>query len=191
MKELLRAAVVLVASILVAQLTPGQDFGPKIMPAAMSIDYNPLLWRGDDASFALDTIYGSRCEAELSKAVFSKSSNPNVQELAQTLGREEHRVYGRLRRMARTFNFHVPKQDPDSCQEASRLAELTGQELDAGYVAFLLKRSLSSISRFEAEIGKPVAPDNYSLRKFAQKTLPVLQEQKMMLEAEQRKLASK
>ena len=146
------------------------------------------MWRGDDARFALDTIYGSHCEIELSKVVVTKSSNPGVQELARTLGREEHTVYRRLRLMARTFNFHVAKQDPDSCREASRLAELTGEELDAGYIAFMLKRSTARISQFEAEIDKPMAPDNYSLRKFAKKTLPVLREQKVMLETAQDEL---
>lgn len=69
----------------------GQDAGSGVWPAAMSLDYNPLLWRGEDARFALDMLHGSQCEAALSKVVASRSSNPEVQALTRTLLSEEHK----------------------------------------------------------------------------------------------------
>lgn len=92
--------------------------------------------------------------------------------------------------MARTFNFRVPRWNSDDCRETSRLSELTGKDLDAGYLVFMLKRAPANISRFEAEIDTPMGPGNYSLRKFAQKTLPILREEMATVARTEKKIAT-
>lgn len=152
-----------------------QDSGPKIYPAAMSMDYNPLLWQGDDARFALDMLHSSHCVAEVSKVIADETQNPEVQTLAQTLAHEQGKLNRQLRNMARTLHFPLPsKQDLEQCAAGSRVRELSGQEMDSGYVNLLLKSSTANVSRFEEELSRPRTPSNWTLWKFAKNGLPMV-----------------
>src|SRR5690348_7020208 len=111
-------SVLLMATALDAQ---DRSSGPKIYPAAMSMDYNPLLWQGDDAQFALDILHSSYCAAEVSKTVAVKTQNSAVQTVALTMAHEQGKLYRQLRGMARTFNFPLPpKRTLDDCTGGSR-----------------------------------------------------------------------
>ena len=171
-ESLLVGIILLVTGALAAQ---DQSSGPKIYPAAMSMDYNPLRWQGDDAQFGLDMLRSSYCMTEVSKAVAVKTQNLTVQTTALTIAREQNKMYRQLHGMARTFNVPLPhKRDLKNCPAASRMAELSGQEMDSAYVALLLTRTAENVSRFEAEVARPRSPSNWSLWKFAEKRLPVM-----------------
>lgn len=160
--------------------------GPKIEPAAMSMSYNPLLWRGDDAKFALDMLYSSYCASEISKLVAAKTASGAVQNLAFTEAHDQQKFYKNLRSMARTLNFSLPaKRELEACPGTARLRELNGPELDSTYVAFLTKKSADDVARFEAEVEMPRVPSNWSLWAFAQKSLPVVREDAVNLKAVQ------
>jgi predicted outer membrane protein len=153
------------------------QYGPKIEPAAMSSNYNPLAWRGDDAKFALDTLHSSYCASQISKFVAGKTTNKAVQDLAFTQAYDHQKVYKKLHGMARTFNVKLPsKDDLEDCPATARLRELTGAELDRSYVVLVDKISANDVSRFEAEAQMPREPSNWSLWSFAQSTLPVMRE---------------
>jgi predicted outer membrane protein len=155
--------------------TLGQNSGPKIYSAAMSMDYNPLLWQGDDAQFALDMLHSSHCTAEASRTAATKTQNQALQTVAVTIAHEQGKLYRQLRGMARTFNFRLPrKRDLDDCPLVSRIAELSGQEMDSVYISFLLKRTTANVSRFEAEVAMPRLPSNWTLWGLAKKDLPMI-----------------
>lgn len=166
------------ASILLVTSSFGserQEDGPKIYPAAMSMEYNPLLWQGDDARFALDMLHSSHCVAEVSKVVADETQNPAVQNLALTLAHEQGKLNRQLRNMARTLHFSIPrKQDLEECPAGSRIGELSGQEIDSGYLTLLLKNSSANVSRFEEELARPRVPSNWSLWKLAKNNLPMV-----------------
>lgn len=165
-------SVLLVTSLFSAER---QDDGPKIYPAGMSMDYNPLLWQGEDARFALDVLHSSHCVAEVSKVVADETQNAAVQTLAQTLAHEQSKLNRQLRNMARTLHFPLPrKQDLEECPANSRIRELSGQEMDSGYLALLLKSSTANVSRFEEEMARPRTPSNWTLWKFAKNGLPTV-----------------
>lgn len=153
------------------------QYGPKAEPAAMSMDYNPLRWQGDDAKFAFDMLYSSYCGAEISKVVAAKTTNASIQNLAFTEAHDQERFYRKLHEMARTLNVSLPrKRDLEACPATARLRELDGHELDSGYIAYLVKKSADDVARFEAEVKMPRLPSNWSLWAFAQKNLPVVRE---------------
>ena len=153
------------------------QYGPKIEPAAMGSNYNPLAWRGDDAKFAFDTLHSSYCASQLSKFVAGKTANKTIQNLAFTQAYDQQKVYKKLHGMARTLNVKLPsKGELEDCPATARLRELTGVELDEGYIAFVAKNSATDVSRFEAEAQMPREPDNWSLWSFAHSTLPVMRE---------------
>ncbi|HEY7098904.1 MAG TPA: DUF4142 domain-containing protein [Terriglobales bacterium] len=156
-----------------------KDDGPKIYPVAMSMDYNPLLWQGDDAHFALDMLHSSHCVAEVSKVVADETQNSSVQTLAQTLAHEQGKLNRQLRNMARTLHFPLPrKQDLEECPAGSRIRELSGQEMDSGYLSLLLKSSTANVSRFEEEVARPRTPSNWTLWKFAKNGLLMVRSEK-------------
>jgi len=160
-------------------LAQAQNTGPKLYPAAMSMDYNPLLWQGDDARFALDILHTSRCTAQVSKTVAVRTQNPAVQSLALTMAHDQDKLHRKLRNMARTFNFPIPRgRDLDGCEESSRVAELSGQEADLAYIALLLRTTEANVSQFEAEVARPQVPSNWSLWKLAEKDLPMIRSEK-------------
>src|ERR1700758_2856140 len=160
-RSLQLGCMLLITGVLMAQ---DQRQGPKIYPAAMSVDYNPLLWQGDDAQFALDMLRRRHVRAGVSQTVAGKSQNPTVQNVALTIAREQGKVYRQLRSMARTFNFPLPpRRDLEDCPAGSRVAELAGPEMDSGYIALLLKSTTANVSRFEAEVALPRMPSNWSL----------------------------
>lgn len=172
-----RSLAVLLVSLVTTVFAAAQSesSGPKIYPAAMSMDYNPLLWQGDDAQFALDMMHSSHCVTEASKSVAAQTQNAAVQTAALTIAHEQGKLYRQLRSMARTLNFPLPrKRDLDDCPAASRIDELSGHDLDSSYVALLLETTTLNVSRFEDELARPRVPSNWTLWRLAEKNLPAI-----------------
>lgn len=164
--------------------------GPTIYPAAMSMEYNPLLWQGDDARFALEVLHSSRCKAEVSKAVAAQTQNVALQTLALRISSEQDKLYRQLRSMARTFNFHVPPRDELDCPGNSRIRELSGQEMNSDYLALLLKSAAEDTSRFQEEVTRPRLPSNWSLWKLAKDDLPMIRSEQAALTALEQHVAN-
>lgn len=182
-------AIQLMCILLIAGAGAGR--AQKIYPAAMTSDYKPLLWRGDDAHFALDMLHGSYCTAAVSATVAAKSQNQAVQAVALKIAHEQRKVYRHLRIMAQTFEVHLPpKRDLQDCDGNSRIAELSGQELDTSYVDLLMKTTAANVSRFEAELEMAHVPSNWSLWNFAKKNLPLIQGEKTAVSNAERRLAN-
>lgn len=175
MLQALRLVGVLLVGVVLA--IRGQNNSLPIYPAAMSMDYNPLLWRGEDAQFALDMLKGSPCTADLSETIAVKTKNRAVQDLALVMAHDQERFYKKLHNMARTFGFPLPPRQDDGCREDSRLSELSEPEADSNYVALLLKSTSGNVARFEAEVARPRGPENSPLWKLAQKSLPMIRQE--------------
>ena len=174
--------------LLVAGASVGR--AQQIYPAAMSGNYKPLMWRGDDARFALDMLHGSYCTAAVSTVVAAKTQNQAVQTVALRMAHEQRKVYRQLRTMAQTFEVHLPpKRDLNDCSNNSRIAELSGQELDSTYVDLLMKTAAANVSRFESELEMPKVPSNWTLWNFAKKNLPMVRDERAAASNAERRLA--
>jgi putative membrane protein len=142
-------------------------------PRAMSSDYNPLLWHGDDARFVVDTVKMSRSEVELSKVAVAKSADTAVQNLALVLIRDEGKIHHTLTSWSRTYGFALPKnEDSKVAAVEDRLKELNGADFERAYLELMAKDNAADVSRFQTEIGAAVDRD---LAKLAAKYLPKLQ----------------
>jgi hypothetical protein len=154
-----------------------QDLGPKDEPAAMSNDYNPLLWRGEDAQFAVNIIHGSYCRAEFSKRVAMQATESDLLSIARSAAAENEKQYRKLRQMGKSLRFEFPpKNSIQSCPEAEKARSLSGTELQKAYVSYLRETNGAAIQGFDAELARPEKPYNYGLRKFAEKELPALKD---------------
>lgn len=167
-----------------AALVSGQDLGPKSEPAAMSSNYNPLVWRGDDAQFAVNTEHTSYCQAEFSKQIASKITDNDVLSVARLSSVEHEKLYRKLRSIAKALGFeYPPKSYTQSCPEVEKAQSVAGIDLQKVYFDYLRNTNKTAIQQFEAEVARPEKPDNYSLRKLAQKELPVLEDLQTKLAA--------
>jgi predicted outer membrane protein len=161
----------------------------QIYPAAMTGEYQPLRWQGDDARFGLDMLHGSYCTAAVSATVAAKTQNQAVQTVALKMAQEQRKMYRHLHTMAQTFEVPIPpKRDLYDCPGNSRMGELSGKELDSTYVHLLMKTASANVSRFETELEMAHVPSNWTLWNFAKKTLPMMLEEKATINITEQRL---
>lgn len=171
-----------------AQTTPPS--GPKIEPGAMGSDYQPLLWRGSDAQFVLDTMHSSRCAIQAGDLVTAKLRNPDVESLASEIGATRAEIMKKLRSMAKGNGFRFEdKKHLSPCTEADRLSELSGEDLAKAYLAYLAKENSADVARFQSETNAPGNSSNFDLRKFTFKEISTLEEQQSSIVELRGKLA--
>jgi predicted outer membrane protein len=160
-----------------------QDTTPKSEPEAMSSNYNPLIWRGDDAQFAVNIEHSSYCTAAFSKDVAHRSTDPDTLSIARQSERENEKVYRKLRQMGKSLSFEFPKKEYiESCPEADKAKSLQGSELQKSYIEYLKQTDDAALQQFDAEIDRPEKPYNYGLRKFAEQERPALRDIQSKLE---------
>jgi hypothetical protein len=160
-----------------------QDTPPKSEPAAMSSDYNPLVWRGDDAQFAVNIEHSSYCTAAFSKDVAKRSTDPELLSLARQSEKENEKVYRKIKQMGKALNFEFPKKEYiESCPEAEKAKSLEGTELQKSYIAYLKQTNEAALQQFDSEIDRAEKPYNYGLRRFAGQERPALRDIQSKLE---------
>ena len=94
----------------------------------MGSDYQPLLWRDNDAQFALDSDRSGTCQIAADQLVGSRSSDTELQEMAaHSIGLQDRKTQ-RLKSMAKTIGFKLEsKKHPPECADRVRLAGLSGE----------------------------------------------------------------
>jgi predicted outer membrane protein len=187
-----RSPVLLLASacILASAAVPaGQDYGPKVEPSAMGSEYQPLLWKGSDAAFVLDTVGFGTCQVKVSGEAASRSSNPDVQHVAAESMELESRDVKKLRSMAKTIEFRFPKAPPP-CAEAGELAQQSGEKFEKAYLDYLSKNNADALARFQVEANAPANSANFNLRKFAAANVSALSHQQSSIDTLRGKLSS-
>ncbi len=136
----------------------------------MSSKYDPLMWRGEDAQFAVNMEHLSYCGAEFSKDAARKLTDPSALSIARQSASENEKIYRKLRQMARSLSFEFPKKDMmQSCPEAEKAQMLEGGELQKAYLEWVRGNTETMVQQFDAEVDQPEKPYNYGLRKMAQK----------------------
>ena len=170
---------------------PPEKLGPKNEPAAMGSDYQPLLWRGPDAAFVLDTVTSSACQSDSSSLAASKSSNPDVQHIALRSLELNGQNSKKLKSMAKVIGFHLPlsKKTAPPCAASARLSQQPPGNLDSAYLDYLSKDNAAALARFQAEADLPPDSANFNLQRFVVAALPALTDQQHSIDALRAKLA--
>lgn len=149
----------------------------------MSSNYNPLIWRGDDAQFAVNAAHSSYCTAMFSKDVVHRGTDPELLSIARESGKENEKIYRKLRQMGKTISFEFPKNEIlESCPEAEKAKSVQGAELQKSYLSYLRQTNDSTVQQFDLEIDRLEKPYNYGLRKFAEQERPALRDIQAKLE---------
>jgi predicted outer membrane protein len=114
----------------------------------------------------------------------SRSVNSNVLDAARLSASAHERLYKKLRALGKAFEFEFPpKASMEDCPEFRKAQTLTGAELDKAYLDYLRGTNTTAIQEFHAELAQPEKPNNYSLRKLAEKYLPTLEQLQAKLDA--------
>ena len=168
------------ALLLTVTLAPAlfaQQTSPQVSPPEMSEDYNPLVWQGDDANFALNTLQSNFCAAEFSRLAASRTTNLELHDLAQSAAREQSGVYHKLRSMAKAFSIWLPPESQlQKCPDLEHARSLSGDDFDKAYLTSLQHTNQANVSAMQAEIARLQKPNNAPLRHLASITLPHLEQ---------------
>ncbi len=169
--------------LLQAQEKPDLKLGPKAEPPAMGSDYQPLLWRGSDSGFVLETLRSGKCQLETSGLVASKSSDSALRQIAADSIESRQHSTKKLKSMAKAIGFKLPsKKHPISCEEAGNLADLGGDKFETAYLGYLSKANADDHARYQAEATAVPNSANFDLRRYAAGAVPVLEQQQKSID---------
>lgn len=141
-----------------------------------------------DEAFAREAAVGGRAEVELAQVARQRASSPSVKALAEKIEADHTKANAELGTLTGEKGWRV-EQTPDAKHAAlkRRLESLEGQAFDRAYLDAMHKDHTKDIAAFrkQAETGSDA-----SLKAFASKTLPHLEEHLRMTEQARRGLGA-
>lgn len=113
-------------------------------------------------------------EIVLGREALANTKDPAVRQFARRMLDDHTRAYEKLARLAREKGITLPRKLSDKDQaEIQRLSRLKGEQFDRVYARDMRKDHEKDVARFKAEIREVKDP---ALKKWAEETLPVLEE---------------
>jgi len=143
-----------------------------------------------DKKFAMDAAVGGMAEVELGKLATQKATNPDVKQFGQRMVDDHGKANDELKTVASKESIDLPTS-LDSKHQATvdRLSKLSGAYFDKAYVREMVKDHDMDVKEFQKEAQNG---QNTSVRDFASKTLPTLEEhQKMIHDIDKNKMSTK
>jgi putative membrane protein len=143
-----------------------------------------------DHKFVMDAAVGGMAEVQLGKLASEKATNPDVKQFAQKMVEDHGKANDELKAAASKESIDLPTS-LDSKHQATmdRLSKMSGADFDKAYVKEMVKDHDMDVKEFQKEAQNG---QNSSVRDFASKTLPTLQEhQKMIHDIDKNKMSSK
>jgi putative membrane protein len=183
MIRLLTTTAVFAVGLLLAPATFAQTSQPNASSPALTAAAKDTL-NEEDRTFVKEAALGGMAEVDLSKLA-QKSENADVKSFADRMVRDHTPANQELTAIATDLGVDMPKA---LNSEHERLREnvqtLHGKAFDEQYMHGMVEDHIKAVKLFQQE---ERSGHNAELKKFAQKTLPTLQEhQKMALELSQK-----
>jgi len=144
----------------------------------------------NDKKFATDAAIGSMAEVALGKLAAEKATNPEVKQFGQKMVEDHGKANDELKAAAQKESIDLPSS-LDSKHQATvdKLSKLSGADFDKAYVKEMVKDHDKDVKEFQKEAQNS---QNASIRDFAAKTLPTLQEhQKRIHDIDKNKMSAK
>jgi putative membrane protein len=134
-----------------------------------------------DRDFAALAAQVNLSEIRMADLAMTKTSNPQVKNMAQRLEADHMKANDRLKEIAAKQNLTLPaKLDAKNQAAYDRLSKLSGAEFDKAYVREEAKDHKSAIAEFRREASHGTNPE---LKKYASETLPELEHHLQLAEA--------
>jgi putative membrane protein len=136
---------------------------------------------GVDTGFAATAAEGNIAEIHMADLAMTKTSNPDVKNMAQRFEADHSKANERLKQIAAKQNFTLPtKMNAKDQAEYDKLSKLSGREFDKAYAHESIKDHKATISDFRREASHGTDPE---LKQFASDTLPTLEHHLQLAEA--------
>ncbi len=138
--------------------------------------------KGDpaDRAFIEKATAGGMLEVELGKIAQQKASNSEVKRFGQKMSGDHARANSELEKIAVNRGVPVPSALPDEKRaDVDRLAGLSGEQFDREYMKFMVADHQQDVAEFRKASTTSGDPE---VKRFAAKTLPVLEEHLKMAE---------
>jgi len=168
--------------------TPKQN--PERSTAKTAGESNRAMSQTGDKKFAMDAAMGGMAEVQLGKLAAEKATNPDVKQFAQRMVDDHGKANDEFKTVASKESIDLPSS-LDSKHQATidRLSKLSGADFDKAYVKEMVKDHDMDVKEFQRESQNG---QNASIRDFAAKTLPTVQEhQKMIHDIDKNKMSAK
>jgi len=143
-----------------------------------------------DKKFAMDAAMGGMAEVQLGKLAAEKATNPDVKQFAQRMVDDHGKANDEFKTVASKESIDLPSQlDAKHQATIDRLSKLSGADFDKAYVKEMVRDHDMDVKEFQREAQNG---QNTSIRDFASKTLPTLQEhQKIIHDIDKNKMSAK
>jgi len=136
---------------------------------------------GADKTFATEAAHGGLAEVQMGQLALQKASSPQVKEFAQRMVTDHTQANQDLMQLSKSENLNLPAQlDPKHKSEMERLSALSGNAFDAAYMQQMVQDHQKTVADFQKQAQSGTDP---SLKSFAQKHLPLLQQHLQMAQA--------
>jgi putative membrane protein len=135
---------------------------------------------GMDAEFIPKAAGGGMTEVELGKLAAEKGASQEVKNFGNQMVKDHSKANDELKELAGKMNVMVPeKVDAKHQAMIAKMSALSGAHFDKAYVNKMVKAHKEDIELFESA-EKEVK--NEDLKKFIEKTIPVMKEHLAMIE---------
>src|SRR3954468_10196010 len=136
---------------------------------------------GTDKTFATEAAHGGLAEVQMGQLALQKATSPQVKEFAQRMVTDHSQANQNLMQLGKSENLNLPTQlDPKHKSEMDRLSAMSGTAFDAAYMQQMVQDHQKTVADFQKQAQSGVDP---SLKSFAQKHLPLLQQHLQMAQA--------
>jgi len=146
----------------VVQSTPARGVAPK----------------HDDNAFVRDVSLDGMAEVELGRLATQKAKSPDVKRFAQRMVTDHSKAGAELKQLVSNMGMTVPASLNDEQKaEHDRLAKLSGDEFDHGYMSVMTAGHDKAVNAFEDEGENGSVPE---IKQWAVKVLPTIKEHQSM-----------
>jgi len=171
------------------QTTPKQNPNPERSTAKTTGENNRAMNQTNNKKFVMDAAMGGMAEVELGKLAVEKATNPDVKEFAQRMVDDHGKANDELKTVASKEGIDLPATlDARHKATVDRLSKLSGADFDRAYVKDMVKDHDMDVKEFQKEAQNG---QNTSIRDFAAKTLPTLQEHQKMIHDIDKRMSGK
>lgn len=128
----------------------------------------------DDAAFASEAAGGSLAEVAMGNLAIKNGKNKKVKNFGAMMVKDHSKANVKLDTLAKAKNLSLPAAPgADEQKMINALAKKWGSDFDKAYIEAMITDHQKDVKLFDDESKKLQDPD---LKKFAIKTLPILQE---------------
>jgi putative membrane protein len=180
------ATAALAASLSFAQQTSAQKDRSTAQTAGES---NRAMITANDKKFATEAAIGGMAEVKLGQLAAEKATDPEVKQFGERMVQDHSKAGDELKSVAGAQKIDLPTSlDAKHQAMLDRLSKLSGADFDRAYVREMVRDHDADVKSFQKQAQNG---QDSSLRDFAAKTLPTLQDHQKQIHDIDRKISGK